>query len=331
MLTIDLPEDVTERLREEFDKLQTGIGDTEQVLADLLAVGAVLPRETRRQLLFFRASPYAPSALLITGLPVESGLPPTPVEETSDPLKPAQVSDLSILTVAVLLGEPIAYRAEKNGAIVQNVFPLPSQRDTPSNESSAAPLGFHTELTFSRQFADRPFHESSPDYVLLIGLRCPAGRLASTTVVDARGVCARLGPRQIAALRVPQFQLMAPYSFTRDADGTRPWSPPVALLHGPLDAPSLAFDTACGVRPLTAEASEAITALTEACCNPELSQSVQLHAGDLLAINNRRCAHSRSAFPARFDGQDRWLQRVYVRRNIWPLPVESPGSFRVLT
>jgi L-asparagine oxygenase len=84
------------------------------------------------------------------------------------------------------------------------------------------------------------------------------------------------------------------------------------------------------VRALSGEADEAIKALTAACNDPDLSESVQLRAGDLLAINNNRCAHSRSAFPALFDGRDRWLQRVYVRRSVWPLPVESPDSYRVL-
>lgn len=330
MLKIDLQEDVTGRLQEALAQLPAFPGDTEQLLADLLPTCALLPREARRQLLLFRASPYAPSAMLITGLPIDRDLPPTPAEGARNPVKPGQVSDLAILTVAVLLGEPIAYRAEKDGAVVQNVYPTLSQRDTPSNESSAAPLGFHTELTFSRSTADRPLHEASPDYVLLLGLRCPPDRMASTTIVDARSACARLDERHQATLRAAQFQLMAPYSFTRDGDGSRPWSPPVALLRGPEDAPSLAFDTACGVRPLTTEADEAIAALTDACNDPELNESVQLRAGDLLAINNRQCAHSRSSFPARFDGQDRWLQRVYVRHSIWPLTVESEESFRVL-
>ena len=235
------------------------------------------------------------------------------------------------MVAEILFGEPVAYRAEKHGALVQNDYPTRSQRDTPSNESSAAALGFHTELTFSRAAAERPLHLASPDFVLLLGLRCPADRLASTVVVDAGKACGRLDERYVATLRAPQFQLMAPYSFTRDGDGGRPWSPPVALLRGPAQAPSLAFDTACGVRALSADAEEAVTALTEACNDPDLNESVQLRAGDLLAINNDRCAHSRSAFPARFDGSDRWLQRVYVRRGIWPLPVESPGSYRVLT
>jgi L-asparagine oxygenase len=282
-------------------------------------------------LLEFRGSAYAPSALLITGLPVDDDLPPTPVDGRHSTGKPGQISECAILSIAVLLGEPVAYRAEKDGTLVQNVYPTPEQKDSPSNESSAAPLGFHTELTFSRSAADRPLHVGSPDFVLLLGLRCPDDRLASTAVVDARRACARLDDRQRAVLRTPQFQLRAPYSFTRDGDGSRPWSPPVALLRGPDDAPSLAFDTACGVRALSGEAQEAVKALTEVCHDPDLVEQVQLGPGDLLAINNTRCAHSRSSFPARFDGQDRWLQRVYVRRSIWPLPVDSAASYRVLT
>jgi L-asparagine oxygenase len=331
MLRIDLPDDITERLRSAFAEPLAGPGGAEQLLARLLQACSILPVDTVRHLLAFRASPYADPALLITGLPVDDDLPPTPVEGAPEPAKNGQISESAILSVAVLLGEPIAYRAEKKGALVQNVYPTRLQKDTPSNESSAASLGFHTELAFSRAASERPLHLAAPDFVLLLGLRCPAGRPARTAVVDARKVCARLDEQHLAALRAPEFQLMAPYSFTRDGDGSRPWSPPVALLRGLAGAPSLAFDTACGVRALSPQADEAVKALTDACNDPELHESVRLRAGDLLAINNNRCAHSRSSFLACFDGRDRWLQRVYVRRSIWPLPVESAAAFRVLT
>jgi L-asparagine oxygenase len=331
MLRIDLPDHVTDRLRGAFASLLPFSGDGEQLLTQLFQACCLLPAETLRQLLSFRASPYADPAVLITGLPVDDDLPPTPAEGAPEAAGNGRISECAILSVGVLLGEPIAYRAEKNGALVQNVYPTRSQKDSPSNESSAAALGFHTELVFSRAAADRPLHLASPDFVLLLGLRCPADRAASTAVVDARKACARLSEQHLAALRTHEFQLMAPYSFTRDRDGSRPWSPPVALLRGPADAPSLAFDTACGVRALSPRAEAAVKALADACNDPELQQSVQLRAGDLLAINNNRCAHSRSSFPALFDGQDRWLQRVYVRHSIWPLPVESASSFRVLT
>jgi L-asparagine oxygenase len=329
MMRTSLSPDDEQRLRDRFAVLPPRSRDVEEFLARLFGACAALPVAAMRQLLTFRASPAAPGALLVSGLPVDEDMPATPAEAGA-PGKRGQVSECAILLVAVLLGEPVAYRAEKGGVLVQDVYPVRSSRDTPSNESSAVGLGAHTELVFSRTAPRRPLHVAAPDFVLLLGLRCPADRLATTAVIDARDVCARLPGRHLRALRTREFQLMAPYSFTRDGDGGRPWSAPTALLRGPGDAPSLAFDTACGIRALSEGGADALAALRAACEDPAVRTDVQLRAGDLLAIDNRRCAHARGAFPARFDGRDRWLQRVYVRRSVWPLASADPASFRVL-
>jgi alpha-ketoglutarate-dependent taurine dioxygenase len=49
--------------------------------------------------------------------------------------------------------------------------------------------------------------------------------------------------------------------------------------------------------------------------NLNLSQVV-LERGDLLLIDNFRAVHGRRAFPARFDGRDRWLIRSYLVRDL---------------
>lgn len=330
MLRIDLAEGIAANLHAKFDRVAPAFGDVEALLAELLGAAALLPVDLLKQLLEFRASPRAPGALLISGLPVDRDLPVTPMDGAGPPYKPGRISECAILSVAVLLGEPVAYRAEKDGELVQNVFPTRAQRTMPSNESSAAPLEFHTELTFSRDEPEQPMHVACPDFVLLLALRSPAERSASTFVVEARDACDRLDESALAALRTPQFQLRAPHSFTRDADGSRPWSAPVALLRGPREAPSLAFDAACGVRGLSPEADAALVALRAACADPAGHASVRLGPGDLLVINNTRCAHGRSDYAASFDGRDRWLQRVYIRHAIWPLMPASPDSFRVL-
>ena len=46
-----------------------------------------------------------------------------------------------------------------------------------------------------------------------------------------------------------------------------------------------------------------------------LKYSVKLQAGDLLIIDNRKTAHARSQFTARFDGSDRWIQRAFAISN----------------
>ena len=63
----------------------------------------------------------------------------------------------------------------------------------------------------------------------------------------------------------------------------------------------------------------ALEAVAQVCGQPDVAQGVYLQPGQMLLINNRKGAHSRTPFTARFDGTDRWLQRLYVRRSLWEL------------
>jgi L-asparagine oxygenase len=40
--------------------------------------------------------------------------------------------------------------------------------------------------------------------------------------------------------------------------------------------------------------------------------------GDLLLVDNRRAVHARTGFVPRYDGNDRWLQRVFMIRDVRP-------------
>ena len=317
-------------LRAEFERLED-IGDgSEGELAALLQTASNLPVDLLTQLLWFRAAPQAPSALLISGLPIDEDLPRTPIEPLSPMITAAPLGRCSILLVAILLGEPVAYAAEKQGALVQNIFPTRAERTAPSNESSAVELEYHTELTFSRTLPEQSFDVAAPDFVLLLGLRCLPDRAATTSIVAARDLCRRLDPAHVAVLRQPSFQLRAPHSFSGDADRSRPWSPPLALVRGADEDPCVAFDISCGVRALSARADEALDALRSACADPDIQHDVELAPRDLLVIDNRRGAHARSRYDAQFDGFDRWLLRAYVRHSIRSLRAVSERSFRVL-
>ncbi|MDA0167672.1 TauD/TfdA family dioxygenase [Solirubrobacter taibaiensis] len=322
-----LPEDAAARLTSAFASLEAVREDTERLLAELMRTATHLPVAFLTQLLRFRAGQGA-GALCLTGMPIDADLPPTPTEPRGGRVKPGSVSDCGILLLAILLGEPVAYASEKHGALVQNVFPTRDQRTSSSNESSAIELEFHTELALSRTVPEQSFDVAAPDFVLLLALRSLPERSATTSIVQAKDLARRLDPVDVAALRQSQFQLRAPQSFTRDGD--RPWSAPLALMRGLSEDPQVVFDIACGARALSPEAERALEALRRGCADLSVRRSVQLAPGDLLMIDNHRCAHARSPFDARFDGRDRWLQRVYVRRDLQGLVCAADRSFRVL-
>jgi L-asparagine oxygenase len=249
-------------------------------------------------------------ALLIRGLPVDPNLPPTPIGGAEH--KPTHVSEAVLLGVAGRLGNPIAYRDEKDGALVQNVFPHPDDRASPSNASSEVSLDLHTEIAFVRDEPHWRTYEISPDFLLLLCLRPAPKGDACTRVVAANALLSSITLEERHILESPRFRLRAPYSFTRGGDKTRPWSDFVPLVHA---GGMIAFDLACGVRASDEDSQRALDALRRSAGNPSLGRFITLEQGDLLVIDNRRAAHGRSAFAASFGGTDRWVQRVYVQRS----------------
>jgi L-asparagine oxygenase len=312
---LDVDGEVAARLATTLADDQLHPGDPEPFL---LRVGAVVAREMpanlRAALVGMRRG-RGPAVLHLVGIGQVSELGPTPVDLARLP-GPAvtAVMDGIILGVAQQLGEPVGYRAEKAGALVQHVVPVPGEEDAPSNEGSLLPLDLHSELVFSRDHPDRSMDALSPHFILLLCLR--GDPRAVTVVAPSVTLCARLTAQHLHALREPEFELRAPYSFTRDADGSRPWLGPAPLLHGDAEDPRLAVDLACGARALTPAAAAALDALRAATVAEDARHEIQLQAGDLLVIDNRRCLHGRSSFVPRHDGTDRWLERVYVRAQL---------------
>jgi L-asparagine oxygenase len=48
------------------------------------------------------------------------------------------------------------------------------------------------------------------------------------------------------------------------------------------------------------------------------TKEIVLKTGDLLVIDNSTVIHGRKPFQARYDGTDRWVQRMLVRKNLPP-------------
>lgn len=303
--------------------------DFEAFLLSLYSIFAQSSKTVLRELFDYRNNPASPGVLHLTNIPIDDTIPPTPSNARRSPDKHTYISEGSLLGIAQILGEPLGYRNEKDGEVIQNLAPVKSESEATSSESCGIDLGFHTDLDFDPDHTEKPQNATNADYILLICLRQDPEEKACTLYADARDIASRLTCEQLDILRQPLYQFGAAYTFTGKGGDDRIWSPPTPILKGPQDFPEITVELACGVRGLTEEARAALNAVAQVCEQPDVVQSVYLRPGEVLLINNRKGAHGRTAFPARYDGSDRWLQRLYVRRSLWELRKNSTQSLRI--
>jgi hypothetical protein len=308
--------------RSDLERLTAGLPDPyrdrEAFLLEAELRYGELPRAVRRTVAGFRHRSNEHGVLLVRGLPGDPDLPATPEDPQAIARKDTSWSELWLAMVATALGSPFGYVQEKRGEIYQNVVPTPQNADKLCSEGSRRPLGFHTE---------NPFHPHPPDYLLLHCLRPDHERVAMTTSASVRTVLPCLSLRARALLGQARYRVGIDTSFG-SPDGTMGNGPTVPILSGDPYDPFMAVDLDLMVG-LDAEAQAALEELQAAI--DSVTGGVRLDAGDLLVIDNRRAGHGRSEFTARFDGRDRWLQRMYVIRDLAPSASDRIGQRVIAT
>ncbi len=292
------------------DRVPTDRGELVRAAGHL---GRLLPPEVHDALVDFADCPDPSGALLLRGLPLGQ-IPPTPPTPTTAVAKDL-TSELVLLTVARRLGQPVGYLPEHGGTLIQNICPTPSAVDRQVSTSSSVDLMFHTEAAF---------HPHRPRFLLLLCLRGDPDGAARTTVASIRELLEDLPPRTRRVLFEPRFgppptRAMSaparPDSVDRSRCSRASW-----------EAPNLVFDADLMVGT-DDEATAALRTLAELVGRRHTG--VVLTAGDLLVVDNSIAVHGRSPFRARFDGSDRWLQRVFVVGDLVPSAGERNG--RVIT
>jgi alpha-ketoglutarate-dependent taurine dioxygenase len=253
-----------------------------------------LPASAFDALLEFADEGNDAGALLLRGFQV-GDLPPTP-ESPRTPFTKDLRSEMTLLTVGRLLGQPVGYLPENNGNVVQNIVPTREGADRQVSTSSAVNLAWHTEAAF---------HPHRPRFLLLFCLRGDAA--ARTTLCSVREIVDALPLRTRALLASPRFRTRADESYVRS--DRRPLGRLTSVLGGDPRRPTLVFDADL----MVGQDAEAQAALRELAATMERSHtSVVLAPGDLLVVDNTVAVHGRSPFTPRFDGTDRWLQRTFV-------------------
>lgn len=276
----------------------------------------LLPTQILQALLAFRRNGNDDGVLVIRGLPIDDeriGATPRHWSQQAQ-TKRCFDTEMYLLGVSSVLGEVFAFRSQHDGNIVQNIVPIATDSHEQVGTGSQVFLLWHTEDAF---------HQLRADFIGLLCMR--ADTSAATTFASLRRM--RLPEHHRRVLFEPKFQ--AGIDKAHGGTGRPEDGPTIAIFSGHPDDPYLRIDTSC-IRALPGhpEAEAALEALQQAMM--DVGRQFVMQQGDLLFMDNLRLVHGRTAFTPRFDGTDRWLQRISIAtdfRKSYPYRTES---FRVI-
>lgn len=269
------------------------------------------------ELIDFKKGKNINGFLFIKGAFPDESLPPTS-DCVSDLInnKHTYYSEFYLIMLSRFLGEPFSYQQEKNGTIIHNMRPRRGSEKKLSSDSSEIILDLHNENIY---------HPVYPDYLLFCGLRKDPGRKAKTIVVSVDDILPGISPDDIAILRSKRFRTSVDFNFgnisTERGSGVL-----IQVLFGPPEHPFIAYDDEyiSGIDDESQAALDRLQTLLH-----KNMYGFELEQGDILMLDNLRTVHGRTAFTARYDGTDRWIQRVLVTRDIRKASILSGSGSRV--
>jgi L-asparagine oxygenase len=279
------------------------LGRDEERLLEIELASKHIPLRLMDKLIRFRDRGNLDSVLLIKNLPLDPELPDTPADGRPVEGKTTNYSEYNLFLTLMNLGQPIAYEDEKEGMIVQNICPVRGQEIKQENTSSRSFLKLHTE---------DGFHPFKPDYLSLICVRPDRTAKAQTLVTSVGRAIARLSPEVIDLLRKELYRIRFSSSFTPDGAAVRysDWMP---VLEGNPEMPEMTMDNNA------MESSDPMGELALASFSEALQECVSgvvMEPGEMVVLDNRMAAHGRTSFTPAYDGKDRWLQRMFIVRDL---------------
>lgn len=278
---------------------------------------ARLPERIRRTAARFRRDGDYTGGLLLRNLPVDP-LPPTP--DHADYGSGIQLPAARVFSVAsALFGDQFGFQPELAGHIIQDILPVSGFEDTQQSISSRALLELHCETVFT---------ENRADYIGLLCLRPDPDREAGTVLVSTSMLLPLLREKTVAVLSEPRFSTTVDGSFLRGSGLDHPIViGPIQVLSGSPARPRIRCDFA-ETRGLDSEAQDALDELYEV-GSANLAE-VRLEAGDMLLIDNHDTFHGRTSFRRYGNGEDRWLLRTFITRDLSRSRAHRPGDGRIV-
>ena len=238
---------------------------------------------------------------IIKGYPIdEVAIGPTPVQLNNQIYSLNAVREEILLVLfSSVLGDLMSWSTQREGRLINDILPIKGHEQEQLSTASNSTLEWHIE---------EAFHPCRADNLSLMCLR--NHDLIATTFSSIANI--DLPDNVKRELFLPKYIFEADKNFNSLEFRLQD---PAPVLFGDYDAPYLRIDPAF-MHPIGGDqpAAEALDMLIDL-LNSQL-KDVVLEAGDYCFIDNYRVVHGRKPFTARYDGQDRWLKRVLVTRDL---------------
>lgn len=319
-----LQQDEIESIRALLAEITTTIQSVED--ADFQSHAAVwaqeLPRRVRKHFYDFKLHEPVDALCLISGYPIDQRkIGPTPEHWKSKQGQSGVLEEEVLLVLfASLLGDCIGWSTQQDGYVVHDILPIRGHEGEQLGSGSEQLLWWHTEDAF---------HPYRGDYLGMMCLRNP-DRVA-TTYAHFDNI--PLDRDQIDLLFEPHYTIRPDESHLKknrsnpdqvngelgsayeqiEEMNTKPEK--IAVLFGDRSSPYVRLDPYF-MDPVqdNERAQAALDALVRSIDNR--IEDVILEAGDFCFIDNFKAVHGRKPFKAHFDGNDRWLKRVNITRDL---------------
>jgi len=256
--------------------------------------------------------------LLIINAPINTNkIPDTPKNNNYQIGEKLEISIIQAILLNVI-GEIIAYEAECNGHLFQDIVPNKLMEKNQTSLGSNIELEIHTEQAFSKLRPD------------ILSLSCIRGDVnAFTHILPVQTILNNITEHERKLLEEPLWKTGVDLSFKLnghefiegDIRG------PMPIINGTQNDPILIFDQDL-MTGITEEANNLLKKIIDIYYQNKLRHN--LKPGEIILIDNRRAVHGRSPFFPKYDGKDRFLVRCFAVFNYESTKYARPDDGRVV-
>lgn len=213
------------------------------------------------------------------------------------------------------LGEMVAYEAEGNGRLFQDMTPNYKFSATQTSLGSGVELEIHTEQAFSKMRPD------------MLSLACLRGdKNANTFILHVSKILENFSLYEQELLHKPLWKIGVDMSFKMHGkefiEGTLRGPIPILTREG-----HLIFDQDL-MRGINEESEQLRQKIIQIYYKEKLSHC--LEPGEIIIVDNRYAVHGRSAFTPKFDGRDRFIIRSFVTLDLDRSAHARPNDGRMI-